>query len=413
MRKSLVITITVLFLLSVMSISAFAQETVELDFVWFTDGNEDEVLKDIIDDYQEQNPNVEFNIIEIPFNDLTTRLRTMIGGGNPPDLARLGNANIGHVEAAMYDLTPHLGEDYIDQFMEATHPYATDGDKLIAVPQDVTANGVFYNKDHFEQAGVEVPSGPDDVWTWDEWADALEEVVANSDARYGLAYDFTVHRWSTLLYQAGGRFFNKDWSEMAINSPGGIRTLEFFKELHEREIIPRSIWLGGENPNTLFRSGQTAMHWSGNWMLTNYRDTIENFDWGVTYMPKEETRSSVLGGKFLGTFKKADHKEEAADFIEFISSQEQNARFNRESLFLSPRLDNSELDYEFGAEYFKIFSNELANSPTAASYDWANTDVMGQIQNDIKDNIVYVIQGNKTPEEAVETIEELGNQYMD
>lgn len=413
MKKNLLISTTVLFLVVLMSISAFAQDTVELDFVWFTDGNEDEVLRDIISEYQEENPNIEFNIIEIPFNDLTTRLRTMIGGGNPPDLARLGNANIGHVEAAMYDLNPHLGEDYINQFMEATHPYAMDGDRLIAVPQDVTANGIFYNKDHFEQAGVEVPSGPDDIWTWEEWADALEEVVANSDARYGLAYDFTVHRWSTLLYQAGGRFFNEEWTEMAINSPEGIRTLEFFKELHDRNIIPRSIWLGGENPNTLFRSGQTAMHWAGNWMMTNYRDTIENFDWGVTYMPKENTRSSVLGGKFLGTFKEADHKEEAADFIEFISSQEQNAKFNRESLFLSPRLDNSQLDYEFGAEYFEIFSNELANSPKAASYDWANTEVMGQIQSDIQDNIVYVIQGNKTPEEAAETIEELGNQYMD
>ncbi|MFW5873735.1 MAG: extracellular solute-binding protein, partial [Bacillota bacterium] len=155
------------------------------------------------------------------------------------------------------------------------------------------------------------------------------------------------------------------------------------------------------------------MHWAGNWMMTNYRDTIENFDWGVTYMPREETRSSVLGGKFLSTFEEADHKEEAIDFIEFISSQEQNAKFNRESLFLSPRLDNSELDYEFGAEYFEIFSNELENSPNAASYDWANTEVMGQIENDIKDNIVYVLQDEITPEEAAEEIEELGNQEMD
>jgi alpha-1,4-digalacturonate transport system substrate-binding protein len=102
MRKNLFITITALLLVGLMAVPAFAQETV-LDFVWFSDGVEGEVLKDIIDDYQEENPDVEFNIIEVPYNELNTKIKTMVAGGNPPDLARVSNP--GELSSALLNLT--------------------------------------------------------------------------------------------------------------------------------------------------------------------------------------------------------------------------------------------------------------------------------------------------------------------
>ncbi len=386
------------------------EETVTLDFVWFTDGNEDEVLREIIADYQEMKPKAEFNLIEVPYNDLNNKIKTMVAGGDAPDLARV--TNTGELASSLLDLTPYLGEGFLDDFIPSTHAYVQIDGRLVGSPVDVTANGTIYNKTYFEQAGVEVPTDPDNLWTWAEWADALETVVANSDARYGLAYDFSPHRWSTLLYQAGGQFFNLEGTEMKINSPEAARAVEFFVELHEREIIPDSIWLGGENPNTLFRSGLTAMHFAGNWMLANYRENITDFEWGVAYMPYEERRSSVVGGKFISSFRDAEHPDEAAEFIEYFASQDVNAKFCSESLFLSARKDNANLEYEFGSEMFAIFSNELAVSPPAAGSDWAHNKIMGPIYGDIRDYVVEAIQGRKTPEEAVAAIEELGNEVL-
>ena len=413
MRKNLFITITVLFLVGLLAVPAFAQETV-LDFVWFSDGVEGEVLRDIIDDYQEENPNVEFNIIEVPYNELNTKIKTMVAGGNPPDLARVSNP--GELSSALLNLNESIGQDYLDNFVESTHPYVMVDGKMLAVPIDVTANGIIYNKDYFEAAGIDVPDTEeelDDLWTWEEWADALEKVVEESNARYGLAYDYSPHRWSTLLYQAGGSFFSKDWSEVTINSPEGERAVEFFVELHDRNIIPESIWLGGENPNTLFRSGLTAMHFAGNWMLTNYRDNIENFDWGVAYMPKGKIRSSVVGGKFVAGFKDSDNKEASVDFLKYFSSQDVNAKFCEESLFLSARTDNSKLNYSFGSDMFEIFSNELAVSPPEAGSDWAYNEAMSRIYDDIRQNVVKSIQKEITPKEAVENIEELAESEIE
>jgi len=413
MRKNLFITITALLLVGLMAVPAFAQKTV-LDFVWFSDGVEGEVLKDIIDDYQQENPDVKFNIIEVPYNELNTKIKTMVAGGNPPDLARVSNP--GELSAALLNLNDSIGQDYLDNFVKSTHPYVMVDGKMLAVPIDVTANGIIYNKDYFEAAGIDVPDTEeelDDLWTWEEWANALEKVVEESNARYGLAYDYSPHRWSTLLYQAGGSFFSKDWSEVTINSNEGERAVEFFVELHDRNIIPESIWLGGENPNTLFRSGLTAMHFAGNWMLTNYRDNIENFDWGVAYMPKGKTRSSVVGGKFVAGFKDSDSKKEAVDFIKYFSSQKVNAKFCEESLFLSARTDNNKLNYSFGSDMFEIFSNELAVSPAVAGSDWAYNEVMSVIYDEIRNTLVESIQHEITPKEAVEKIGELAKSEIE
>lgn len=410
MKKAITVSLMLVLFLGIFTAPSLAEKKV-LDFIWFTDGIEDEVLKEIMEDYKELHPDIDFNLIEIPANEERQKITTMIAGGNPPDLARLTLP--GAMEPALLDLTPYVGEDYLDNFIEASHPYVDVNDRLIALPVDVTANGIIYNKDYFEAAGVELPDeASDEIWTWEEWADALEKVVKNSNARFGVGMDFTPHRWSTLLYQAGGKFFNEDLSTMAINTDEAVEAVKFFVELHDRGLMPASVWLGGENPQTLFRAGITAAHFAGNWMLTNYRDTLD-FNWGVAYLPKDKIRSSVPGGKYIGTFKNAKYKEEAAEFIKYFTSREVNAKFNRDSLFLSARVDNSELDYEFGAEMFEIFSNDLAVTPAAAGVDWANSDVINQMYDDIVYIIVEAIQHNITPEEAVEEIERLGNELIE
>jgi alpha-1,4-digalacturonate transport system substrate-binding protein len=379
---------------------------VTLDYLWFTDGVEGDVMRDIIKDYQSENENVEINLIEVAYADFNTKLKTMIAGGKPPALARVTDTGI-FAEQAL-DLTEYVGgaEEFTSQFLPSIKPYYVKDDKIIATPMDVTANGLIYNKTLFEKAGVEVPQSPDDVWTWDEFADAIQEVKEKGGAKYGLLVDFTPHRYSTMVYEFGGSIFTEDLSAPAINNKNGVAALDNFIKLHKDEVIPESVWLGGENPNNLFRSGTAAAHLAGNWMLSNYKD-IENFDWGVTYLPKAEIRSSVPGGKYIMGFKNTGLEDETAEFIKYLSSQEVNAKFNQESLFLSARKDNNELDYEFGKEMFKVFSNELENTPEAAANDWGNQVVISKVTTDMRDAVVEALSGGISSQEAMDKVAEL------
>jgi alpha-1,4-digalacturonate transport system substrate-binding protein len=383
------------------------KKNVTLDFVWFTDGVEGDVMKGLIKDYEQQNSNVKINLTEVAFKDLSSKLKTMIAGGQPPALARM--TDTGAFANQAVDLSQYVGgaDAFTSQFIDSIKPYYVSADKKVyAAPMDLTANGLIYNKTLFNKAGVKVPTGPDNVWTWDEFEADLKQVMDKGGAKYGLVWDYTPHRWSTLLYEFGGSMISADGKKAAINSPEGEQALDFFNKLHKDGIMPASVWLGSENPNNLFRSGAVAAHLAGNWMLSSYKD-ISNFEWGVTYLPKQKIRSSVPGGKYLMAFQGSKVEKEAADFIKWVTSKDINSKYNSQSMFLSPRKDSAKLDWPFGKDMMEVFSNELANSTPLAANDWARQTVVPKFSNDLKDNISKTLSGKMTSKEALDATAKL------
>lgn len=392
--------------------AANSGETKELDFLWFADGNETEVMQSLIDEYEAENPEIKINLQEVPFEDMSNKIMMSVSGGEAPALARTTDGIVAQVSEACVDFRDYVedSDELLSQFMDSIqYQYVVDG-KICGLPTEVTANGMIYNKTAFEQAGVEVPSGPDDIWTWEEFTEALTTVVNNSDVKYGMVIDNPTHRWCTMLYEFGGSLITEDGGN--LSSPESLACIEFTKKLHDDGLVPQSVWLGGEDPNNMFRSGQVACHLSGTWMMQNYNENIKDFEWGVTYMPIEKTRSSVPGGKNLTAYEGSGYEQEAVDFILWVTAKEQNEKYCVDSLFVSPRLDNANIEYPFGSEYFAIFSDELNHTVDAAAFDWSHADVIAEIGTTLTDDWSAVISGQMTPEEMAAEIDELSNGVM-
>lgn len=371
-----------------------------LNVVWFSDGKEGESFQKLVTKYQETHPGIKVELIEVPYADLENKLKNMINGNEPPALARM--TNIGPFQNQLLDLGEYVSDKdaFVNSFGSGLK-FNFDG-KILAAPMDVTANGLIYNKTAFEKAGVSVPQSPDEIWTWDEWKDAMKVVMEKSDCKYGLVYDFSPQRFTTLIYQSGGSLLSEDLSTSNFNTDQTKRAISFFKELHDESIIPNSVWLGSENPNELFRTGQVAMHFAGSWMIANYKDQIKDFEWGVTYLPKEANRSSVPGGKYLGAFQNSGVEKEAAEFVEWISKAENNAQYCRENYYLSQVKGNESLDYDFGADFFKIFSDELSATGPQPGAEWGYQAFTGAIQTELKEDVSSVLAGKTTVDQFVE-----------
>lgn len=377
----------------------------KLDVVWFSDGKEGESFRRLADQYEAENPDIKIEMIEVPFADFENKIKNMINGKEAPALARI--VNIGKFENQLLDLSQYVSdkEAFRDSFGEGLR-FEFDG-KLLAAPMDVTANGLIYNKTAFEKAGVSVPQSADEIWTWDEWKEAMKTVMEKSDCKYGLVFDKTPHRFSTLMYQAGGSLLKDDLTASNFNTPEIRRAVTFFKELHDEQIVPDSVWLGAENPNNLFRTGQVAMHFSGSWMVANYKDEITDFEWGVTYLPKEARRSTIPGGKYLAAFQNTGVEKEAAEFIEWISKAENNAVYCEENNYLSQIKGNENLNYEFGTEYFSIFAEDLSASAPEAAAEWGFQSFTGAVQEDLRDGVIDVLAGKITVEEYLTNTDRL------
>ena len=207
------------------------------------------------------------DIMVIPYDDQLTKFPLMAKNNDLPDL--LSTTRL----ARLYpDEFEDLGQ-YIDtsifepQALQIiSQNYLTD--KLSVLPQQFTITNVFYNKDAFEAAGLEVPT-VDDRWTMDEVYEAAAKLMADGGVKYGMAVDFSRARYDNLMYMNGGSMVEKDGDsfKVAINSQANIDTLQTFVDKNNEGIMPKAIWAGGstDNPGDYFKNGDVGIYFCGSW----------------------------------------------------------------------------------------------------------------------------------------------------
>lgn len=368
MKKTLTTLMLVVALLA-MLVPASLAETKVLDMLWFSDGQEGVVMQQLIDEYEAQNPGIEIELIEVPYADLNNKVKTMLAAGEQPALARMTNV----VEFAPYllNLDEMIGPDFRDRFVE-TAGIIVDG-VMRAATMEYTAAGVIYNKTAFDKAGVEVPKSIDEVWTWDEFKTALKTVMEKGGVKYGMALDKTVGRFWNFFYQAGASYYNEDMTESNFNSEASKNAIQYLYDLHKEGIVPTSVWMGAENPNTMFRSGQVGCHIGGSWMLTSYDKEITDFEWGVTYLPKGEISAVQSAGKYFTGFEGTGLEKEAAAFIDWFCRPENMNRYLEPNFFISNLKDAGESTSENKyADAFRVFADEIKANESVIQREQAN-----------------------------------------
>ncbi|MGL5277636.1 MAG: ABC transporter substrate-binding protein [Cetobacterium sp.] len=376
----------------------------KMDIIAADDSLQGGALKKVIDKYEAENPNIDINLIELPYGDILTKVKMMISGGNPPALVRVTDAAT--FGSAVLELEPKLGENIVPSLKG--YAYNKAG-KLIAVPINSTANGLIINKTLFDKAGVKIPK---EAMTWDNMEKILLEVKKSSDAKYPLVWDVSPSRWSTILYQYGGSFFDKSLKNSNFNSIEAYNALKKFKDLHENGIMPKSVWVGGEDPSSMFKGGIAVGILSGSWKISEFNKDINNFEWEVIPMPYGTVRSTVAGGNLMVAFKNSGMEDEAQKFLQFMRRDDIYKEFLKTGGFLSS-FDNVNVisvDYISKKEAFEQFANDIEVSPEASGKEWGeNVNIMTKIHPEIKLEIQRMVKGDISVEETQNII----NQYIE
>ncbi len=387
-------------------LGALAQEEVTLTVLWFNDANESEVFENTVADYLEANPHVKLDMQVIAFSEFEQKLKLMISGGNAPDLARLPTALLPVFQSQLEPVDGYVEdiEAVKAGFMPAMLAYALSPEgKMVAYPTEATGNGMLVNKTAFDKAGLDVVE-LSKTWTWADWEEAARQVIAaNENIKYGLAVDFTPHRFSTILYQFGGRMLKEDLSAVAFNTPQNIEMLTWFKRMHDEQLIPPSVWMGSEKANELFQAGIAAGHIGGSWNINGYSKDITDFEWLAVRNPKGAINSSVPGGKFIASFQQSPHKEEAQKLMAWFSDPVHNAMYCAGTFNLTSRLD-AEVNYTANKENFDTFAEDLKVTPAFAALEW-NSPLVGKSSAIIRETVVQMLLGNLTPEQAAQEID--------
>ncbi|GKW45781.1 ABC transporter substrate-binding protein [Planococcus sp. NCCP-2050] len=290
------------------------------------------IVDKIVEDFNASQDEIEVKHTYSPWGDIWTKELAAIAAGNPPDVV-INDINAtairGQEQQAM-----NLSEFYDDSFSEKFYPElwnATlhEGDSY-GIPFNTDTRVLFYNKDAFEEVGLD-PEDPPETWA------ELEEYAAKLDIKNGNSYDRLgfYPLWGVgydvwLLNANGENYFGPDHNTetVNINTEKNVEVLNWLKSWKERigEDVVNSFQaqIDSQQGNPFF-SGDLAMIVQQPTFYTQIRDYAKDLNFGVVQMPEYEEGNghTSWGGGFVAEIPEGSSDPEAAwKFIEYLTGAE-------------------------------------------------------------------------------------------
>jgi len=149
--------------------------------------------------------------------------------------------------------------------------------------------------------------------------------------------------FAPFLWQAGGSFYNKDYTKVTLDSPEGAEALDFFARLY-KEGVPRATVPIEQG----MRTGDYPLAISGNWKIISLTLGAPEIKgkWSIAMLPKGPSgrRTAFIGGRIMGVFSRSKMKNEAWEFVKFLSRTDIQTKLYESSLetedsYLPPNMD--------------------------------------------------------------------------
>lgn len=321
-----------------MALPAAAQTTLRM--TWYSDGNEGEVMKDLLGRFEARNPGIKVALDTVPFKAINENLPVQLAAGQGPDIARV--VDFGGLSKFALDLRPHLtNAPYWEQNFGPFLEWMREPGNTSAIPgfmTQLTVTGPLVNKTLFEQAGVPLP-GP--KASWEDWAKAAKAVADKVKAPYPVAFDRSGHRFYGLAVSQGSKMAaGADGSPVPVDD-GFKRAAQLIFDWHKTGVMSKELWgsVSGtayRGANEEFKNAQVPFYMSGSWQIAQFDKTVGNaFDWGAVATPCGPANCSGMpGGAGLIAIKATKHPAEVAKVMEFLASEEVLAEFYARTLFV-------------------------------------------------------------------------------
>ncbi|WP_327352416.1 ABC transporter substrate-binding protein [Streptomyces sp. NBC_01304] len=290
-----------------------------------------------------------------------TKLSNAVKGENAPDVATMDYSALPEYasEGNLEDLSPDAGDFVKEKFPENIQSMVNLGGKTWAVPFDVTPIQLYYRKDIFKKAGVEVPK------TWDEYRKAAEK-INKSDSKVKIT-NFgggDPALLAGLAWQAGAKWYGTagDAWKVDMEDAASKKVATYWDDLLKDGLASKTpLWGEGEAKERAGGKVATIIgaSWSAGGFSVGYPDAKGK--WGIAPLPTWDgtAATGMYGGTSFVVPKGSDNTEAAAEFIKWVTTDpaSMTARLNAAKTPSSALPANEEMRAaaakEFDGSYFK------------------------------------------------------------
>ena len=335
--KKLIILFFCLFLLC--GCSKQKDDNVVSFMTW---GSESEIniIKSVIADYEKAYPDRKIKLIHTPQNYFP-KLHLYFASKMEPDVVFLNNiySKIYIDSGLLEDLTPYFQQELENGtfYKSSTDSFTLNG-KLYAVPRDISDMVFFVNKNIF-------PDAPKRFESIDEVYETLSKL--KTDKNFAVNIEPSAIYWLNFLLLNGGGLLSDDLKSVLIANPESIEAFQKYADLsYKNHLAPTKKEIASKTTAQMFINGELALYMSGRWMVPKFRSAVKDFDWDVIAFPVSDELKIAVDTSGWGISKNSKHKQEAVDFVKYISGREAIEKITASGLIVPARVDVA------GSEYF-------------------------------------------------------------
>lgn len=289
--------------------------------------SKEENIEETIRLFEEKYPNIEVELFYTDNKQYDNVLNTKLASGDGPDIIEIG-ANFKKLAEAnrVMDLS---GQEFIDRYHSSGTDWLTYEEKNYGVPWFSWMEGIFYNKELFEQAGIsEVPKD------WTEFIEVhrkLTEAGIKPQAMGAKSWEPLMKQSMALVisgfYQeSGNENWGQDYSDGKTTMSGNWDKYieEWSRIVTEGYLTPDMLGMEYDQAQDEFSTGKAAMWESGNWAVNTIKEKNPDLDFGFFPIPGIDGPGYLIGGAGSGWIINADTEVEdaALAFLDFWSTEE-------------------------------------------------------------------------------------------
>jgi multiple sugar transport system substrate-binding protein len=272
--------------------------------------------------FEEEFPNVDVDLVNAGTgNDHYTRLQNAIkAGSGAPDVAQIEYQALPQfaLPGSLVDLTQYGFDEFEADYTPSTWASVHAGEGLFGLPQDSGPMALFYNKEVFDKAGIEVPA------TWDEYV-AAAEALKEADPSACITNDSGDAGFTTsMIWQAGGTPFQTDGEQVTIDlqDEGAQQWTDVWNQLVENELVCDLPGWTDEWYKAL-GDGTIATMPLGAWAPGVFQSSVPGGEgkWRVAPLPTYDGQPATAenGGSAQSVLEQSANPDLAAAFVKWLN----------------------------------------------------------------------------------------------
>lgn len=194
-----------------------------------------------------------------------------------------------------------------------------------ALPVEAGTLVVFFNKNHFQEAGVPLPARG---WTWDDLLDKARKLTRQSgDApRFGYGQGNGFGRLEPWIVQNGARILDKVSfpAKAQLDSPDVVSALQYVHDLvWKHRVMPTAqMQASAFLQATGLWQGDQSMRQEGIWLVPDIAKNMKA-PWGMAPMPKGKKEAQQLQINVNVAFKSTKYPADCFEYLKFINNEGQ------------------------------------------------------------------------------------------